>query len=109
MTVRPACVVCTTTAFSGRHEPFIVDDVPTWTRLWRCSRCGTLWLEGTPIPRAVGADEVDPAAPRWRDADAWITETSLRDLLRMYSGGSIDGDVSPGQLCIMTCWPTTST
>ena len=86
----PGCNVCTATAYAGRHEPFIVDDLPKRLRLWRCSRCGTLWFEGSPAAAPVSEAEADDELPGWRDAAQRLAETPLLALFQQYSAGSLE-------------------
>jgi hypothetical protein len=87
--VGAACDVCTATAYAGGHEPFIVDDLRTRTRVWRCSRCGTLWEEGNVVAQPLSAAEADERFPWWREAADWLARTSLRQLLRLAEQGAL--------------------
>lgn len=90
MTAGPPCQVCTALAQAGLHEPFLVDDLKKRLRLWRCSRCGTLWAEGNVIAAPIGDDEADAEAPGWRDEERRLTGTSLAAFLREYADGLLD-------------------
>lgn len=89
MTIGPACGVCTATALAGRHEPFIVDDVQRRLRVWRCSRCRTLWTEASLVAQPFGVAEADEQVPQWRDVASWLASTSLRELLHLAAQGSL--------------------
>lgn len=90
MTAGTPCQVCTALAQAGRHEPFLVDDLQKWLRMWRCSRCGTLWVEGNVIASPIGEDEADAEAPGWRQEERRLTGTSAPTLLREYADGLLD-------------------
>lgn len=91
MTPPTPCAHCTALAQRHEHEPLIVDDAATWTRLWRCSRCSTLWLEGDRLATPISEADAD-ARGRWRDYDRWIAGTTVRRLLQDYRAGLL-GDV----------------
>lgn len=95
MTPPTPCAHCTALAQRDEHEPLIVDDAATWTRLWRCSRCSTLWLEGDRLATPISEADAD-ARGRWRDYDRWIVGTTVRRLLQDYRAGLL-GEVLFGR------------
>lgn len=90
MTAETPCTVCTGTAQAGRHEPFVVGDLRTWTRVWRCFRCGAVWSEGDRVATPIGEGEVDELLPRWRDQERWLASTTVPALLRAYRTGHLE-------------------
>jgi hypothetical protein len=85
------CAACERLASTGSHEPYVLEDVAQRLRLWRCTACRTLWQE---VERAVipaRTAELDALVPGWRDEEAWLTGTSLPDLLVLHSSGGIEG------------------
>lgn len=93
MTIGAPCAVCTGLVRLGRHEPFLVDDVPTWTRLWRCSRCGTLWMEGDRVASPISETDTDEQVPGWRERANWLAVTTVPGLLTAYRSGRLGADL----------------
>ncbi|RMI13559.1 hypothetical protein [Cellulomonas triticagri] len=81
---------------SGRREPLVADDVGTWFRVWRCSRCGTLWREDERRALPIGETEADEVYPVWRDLERWVVTTPLPLVLQQYRAGQL-GD----RLCVL--------
>lgn len=61
------CPVCEAKAYTGRHEPYLVDSVVMQTRLWRCSACGTFWNETQRAVFALTPGEVRSVYQEFRD------------------------------------------
>nr|WP_297426680.1 hypothetical protein [uncultured Actinotalea sp.] len=61
------CEVCEAKAYTGRHEPYLVDSVVMQTRLWRCSACGTFWNETQRAVFAMTPGEVRSVYQEFRD------------------------------------------
>lgn len=78
---------------SHEHEPFLVDDSRTWFRLWRCSRCATLWSETDRLAQPISEDEASAALPAWRDHERWIATTPLQLLLQQYRAGLLGDEL----------------
>jgi hypothetical protein len=57
--------------------------------MWRCSSCGTLWLEGDRVAQPFSIAEADEVIPGWRDAADWLASTSLRSLLLPAEQGAV--------------------
>lgn len=58
------CEVCERRAFSGDHEPYVIDSIVEQAALWRCSVCGTWWEE---MPHEVHVLTADEARRLWGD------------------------------------------
>lgn len=52
------CAECRALAYTGRHEPYLVDSVVMQTRVWRCSACGMAWEETSREVHALTDAEV---------------------------------------------------
>jgi hypothetical protein len=86
------CAICSQSAYTGRHEPYLVEDIRARLRLWRCSRCAAIWREDERWLAPVEVEEADRLAPGWRAAEAWLSGTTLRSLLVERAAGRVDDD-----------------
>lgn len=84
------CDVCQALAYTGRHEPYLVDDIPMRLKFWRCSSCGALWCEREHSVVVVEEAEADLLIPGWRDNVHAPRRGSLAELLRAYADGEVD-------------------
>lgn len=75
------CRACRQLADTAAHEPFVLDDVDTRVRLWRCTGCATLWDTTERFVAPVSEERADALHPSWRDHERWIRSTPLRALL----------------------------
>lgn len=55
---RGGCAVCERRAYTGHHEPFVLQSVVEQVAVWRCSVCGTWWEEMPHEVHALTDDEV---------------------------------------------------
>jgi len=81
------CSECESLAYTGRHEPYVVDDVEQKMRVWQCSLCRTLWLETehAVVPTTYG--HVDGLVPGWWERSARLVADPLdRTLARLTRG-----------------------
>ena len=88
----PPCSICDQSAYSASHEPYLVDDLRERARLWRCSLCGTLWCETLRGVAPIAPGRADEMVPGWREAEAWLTATTLRGVLVERAAGRLDDD-----------------
>lgn len=61
--------------------------------MWRCSRCGTLWIEGDRVAAPVGESDADAQAPGWRERAHWLAGTTARVLLQQYRAGLLGDEL----------------
>lgn len=87
------CRFCEALAYTGRHEPYLVDDLDARLRLWRCTRCATLWLVTERAVVPTSPDRADSLLPGWRERERWLMTTSLPELLAEAASGTIDDDL----------------
>ncbi|WP_199423045.1 hypothetical protein [Actinotalea solisilvae] len=55
---RGGCAVCERRAYTGDHEPYLLESVVQQVAVWRCSVCGTWWEEMPHEVHALTDDEV---------------------------------------------------
>jgi hypothetical protein len=93
VTAGTPCGICTTAVQQRKHEPFLVDDVPTWSRMWRCSRCGALWMEGDRYATPISESDADQQLMGWRERASWLAEVTTPALLQAYRAGRLGDEL----------------
>jgi hypothetical protein len=84
------CDSCEALAYTGRHEPYLVDDLDEQLRLWSCSRCGTLWRETLNSMLQTDPTLADGLIPNWRERARWAVETPVPSLIELGANGEVD-------------------
>ena len=82
------CAECQALAYSGRHEPYLVSDIPERLRFWRCSTCLSLWWENEHDVSVLTETAADALLPRWRTEAAWV-QGDLAAALDAFASGTI--------------------
>ncbi|NTW42060.1 MAG: hypothetical protein HGA44_19645 [Cellulomonadaceae bacterium] len=98
------CNACQSLAYIGRHEPYLIDDIPMRLRFWRCSSCGALWCEREHSVVVVAESEADTLIPGWRDRVDRLRECSLADLLGGHADGEVDNNTVGVELLRRAVW-----
>ena len=99
------CDRCRQLAYTGSHEPYLIDDIPSHLRFWRCTNCRTLWCEREHDVVIIGDDEADTMLPAWRTTAAW-TALPLAGLLAAHRTGAVNSDILETALLHHAVWVT---
>lgn len=86
------CRFCADFAYTGRHEPYLIDDLDLQLCLWRCSRCGALWRVTTHAVLETAPEVADSLLPGWRQKEAWLRGASIEEVIHQFGDGRIGGE-----------------